>query len=83
MGFHPITIMVFYITETTYKIVIGWVEFNFLLIFLGGWGMDIKVTRFRYGWEWVVFFAISRPSCTTGCKGSLENATETATLLLV
>jgi hypothetical protein len=45
--------------------------------------MDIKVTRFRYGWEWVVFFAISRPSCTTGCKGSLENATETATLLLV
>ena len=24
--------------------------------------MDIKVTRFGYGWAWVGFFAISRPS---------------------
>jgi hypothetical protein len=23
--------------------------------------MDIKVIRFGYGWEWIGFFAISRP----------------------
>jgi hypothetical protein len=23
--------------------------------------MDIKVIRFRYGWKWIGFFAISRP----------------------
>jgi hypothetical protein len=42
--------------------VIGWIEFNFLLIFLGGCGMDIKVIRFGYRWEWVECFAISRPT---------------------
>ena len=36
--------------------------FNFLLIFLGGCGMDIKVIRFGYGWTWIGFFAISRPT---------------------
>jgi hypothetical protein len=25
--------------------------------------MDIKVIIFGYGWEWVRFFAISRPMC--------------------
>jgi hypothetical protein len=55
MGFHPITGW-FGINN-----VIGWVEFNFPLVFLVGCGMDIKVIRFRYGWEWIGFFAISRP----------------------
>jgi hypothetical protein len=55
MGFHPITGW-FGVNN-----VIGWVEFNFLLIFLGGCGMDIKVIRLGYGWEWVGCFAISRP----------------------
>jgi hypothetical protein len=41
--------------------VIGWVEFNFLLVFLVGCGVDTKVIRFRYGWEWIGLFAISRP----------------------
>jgi hypothetical protein len=45
MGFHSITGW-FGVNN-----VIGWVEFNFLLIFLGGFGMDIKVTRFGYRWE--------------------------------
>jgi hypothetical protein len=56
MVFHPITGW-FGINN-----VIGWVGFNFLLIFLGGCGMDIKVIRFGYGWEWIRFFAISRPT---------------------
>jgi hypothetical protein len=42
--------------------IIGWVGFNFFLIFWGGCGMDIKVIIFGYGWEWVGFFAISRPN---------------------
>ena len=42
--------------------VIGWVGFNFPLVFLVGCGMDIKVIRFGYGWEWIGFFAISRPT---------------------
>jgi hypothetical protein len=29
--------------------------------------MDIKVIRFGYGWEWIGFFAISRPTCTSWC----------------
>jgi hypothetical protein len=41
--------------------VIGWVGFNFPLVFLVGCEMDIKVIRFGYGWEWIGFFAISRP----------------------
>jgi hypothetical protein len=57
MGFHPITGW-FGINN-----IIGCVEFNFLLIFLSGCGMDIKVTRFGYGWACVGFFAISRPTC--------------------
>jgi hypothetical protein len=28
--------------------------------------MDIKVTRFGYGWAWVGFFAISRPRRSQG-----------------
>jgi hypothetical protein len=56
MGFHPITGW-FGVNN-----VIGWVVFNFLLIILGGCGMDIKVIKFGYGWEWVGFFAISRPT---------------------
>jgi hypothetical protein len=56
MGFHPITGW-FGINN-----VIGWVGFNFLLVFLVGCGMDIKVIRFGYGWEWIGFFAISRPN---------------------
>jgi hypothetical protein len=55
MGFHPITGW-FGINN-----VIGWVGFNFLLVFLVGCEMDIKVIRFGYGWEWIGFFAISRP----------------------
>jgi hypothetical protein len=55
MGFHPITGW-FGINN-----VIGWVGFNFPLIFLVGCGMDIKVIRFGYGWEWIGFFVISRP----------------------
>jgi hypothetical protein len=57
MGFHPITGW-FGINNA-----IGWVGFNFPLVFLVGCGMDIKVIRFGYGWEWIGFFAISRPSC--------------------
>jgi hypothetical protein len=56
MGFHPITGW-FGINN-----VIGWVGFNFPLVFLVGCGMDIKVIRFGYGWEWIGFFAISRPN---------------------
>jgi hypothetical protein len=56
MGFHPITGW-FGINN-----VIVWVGFNFPLVFLVGCGMDIKVIRFGYGWEWIGFFAISRPS---------------------
>jgi hypothetical protein len=59
MGFHPITGW-FGINN-----VIGWVGFNFPLVFLVGCGMDIKVIRFGYGWEWIGFFAISRPRCST------------------
>jgi hypothetical protein len=55
MGFHSITGW-FGINN-----VIGWVGFNFLLVFLVGCGMNIKVIRFGYGWEWIGFFAISRP----------------------
>jgi hypothetical protein len=55
MGFHPITGW-FGINN-----VIGWVGFNFPLVFLVGCGMDIKVIRFGYGWEWIGFFVISRP----------------------
>ena len=55
MGFHPVTGW-FGINN-----VIGWVGFNFPLVFLVGCGMDIKVIRFGYGWEWIGFFAISRP----------------------
>jgi hypothetical protein len=29
--------------------IIGWVEFNFFLMFLGGCRMDVKVTRFSCG----------------------------------
>jgi hypothetical protein len=58
MGFHPITGW-FGVNN-----IIGWVGFNFLLIFWGGCGMDIKVIIFGYGWEWVEFFAISRPRYT-------------------
>jgi hypothetical protein len=43
MGFHPITGW-FGINN-----VIGWVGFNFFLVFLVGCGMDIKVIRFGYG----------------------------------
>jgi hypothetical protein len=43
MGFHPITGW-FGINN-----VIGWVGFNFLLVFLVGCGMDIKVIRFGMG----------------------------------
>jgi hypothetical protein len=32
------------------------------LVFLVGCGMDIKVIRFGYKWEWIGFFAISRPT---------------------
>jgi hypothetical protein len=56
MGFHPITGW-FGINN-----VIGWVGFNFLLVFFVGCGMNIKVIRFGYGWEWIGFFAISRPT---------------------
>jgi hypothetical protein len=56
MGFHPITGW-FGINN-----VIGWVGFNFPIVFLVGCGMNIKVIRFGYGWEWIGFFAISRPS---------------------
>jgi hypothetical protein len=42
MGFHPIAGW-FGINN-----VIGWVGFNFLLLFLVGCGMDIKVIRFGY-----------------------------------
>jgi hypothetical protein len=56
MGFHPITGW-FGINNF-----IGWVGFNFPLVFLVGCGMDIKVIRFRYGWEWIGFFTISRPT---------------------
>jgi hypothetical protein len=56
MGFHPITGW-FGINN-----VIGWVGFNFPLVFLVGCGMDMKVIRFGYGWEWIGFFAISRPT---------------------
>jgi hypothetical protein len=56
MGFHPITGW-FGVNN-----IIGWVVFNFLLIFLDGCGMDIKVIRFGYGWTSVGFFAISRPN---------------------
>jgi hypothetical protein len=59
MGFHPITGW-FGINNF-----IGWVGFNFPLVFLVGCGMDIKVIRFGYGWEWIGFFAISRPNCRT------------------
>jgi hypothetical protein len=45
MGFHPITGW-FGINN-----VIGWVGFNFPLVFLVGCGMNIKVIRFRYEWE--------------------------------
>jgi hypothetical protein len=55
MGFHPVTGW-FGINN-----VIGRVGFNFPLVFLVGCGMDIKVIRFGYGWEWIGFFAISRP----------------------
>jgi hypothetical protein len=55
MGFYPITGW-FGVNN-----IIGWVGFNLLLVVLGGCGMDIKVTRFGYGWVWVGFFAISRP----------------------
>jgi hypothetical protein len=55
MGFYPIT--------SWFRInnIIGWVGFNFFLIFWGGCGMNIKVIIFRYEWEWIGFFAISRP----------------------
>lgn len=34
--------------------------FNFfILIFLGGCGIDIKVTRFRYGQVWVDFLPLA------------------------
>jgi hypothetical protein len=56
MGFHPITGW-FGVNN-----IIRWVEFNFLLIFLGGCEMDIKVIIFGYWWGWVGFFAISRPT---------------------
>jgi hypothetical protein len=56
MGFHPITGW-FGINN-----IIGWGGFNFLLIFLGGRVMDIKATRFGYGWACVGFFSISRPT---------------------
>jgi hypothetical protein len=56
MGFHPI--MGWFGINN----VIGWVGFNFPLVFLVGCGMDIKVIRFGYGWEWIGFFAISRPN---------------------
>jgi hypothetical protein len=59
MGFHPITGW-FGINN-----VIGWVGFNFLLVFLVRCGMDIKVIRFGYGWEWIGFFTINRPNHTT------------------
>jgi hypothetical protein len=54
MGFHPI--MGWFGANN----IIRWIGFNLLLIFLGERGMDIKVTRFGYGWMWVGFFAISR-----------------------
>jgi hypothetical protein len=53
MGFHPIK--GWFVVNN----IIGWIEFNSLLIFLDGCGMDIKVIRFGYGWTWVGFFAIS------------------------
>ena len=65
MGFHPITGW-FGINN-----VIGWVGFNFLLVFLVGCGMDIKVIRFGYGWEWIGFFAISRPSYGAEVRATL------------
>jgi hypothetical protein len=55
MSFHPITGW-FGINN-----VIGWVGFNFILVFLVGCGMEIKIIRFGYEWEWIRFFAISRP----------------------
>ena len=48
--------------------VIGWVGFNFPLVFLVGCGMDIKVIRFGYEWEWIGFFAISRPTRSLACR---------------
>jgi hypothetical protein len=50
--------------------VIGWVGFNFPLVFLVGCEMDIKVIRFGYGWEWIGFFAISRPSCRAATRAT-------------
>jgi hypothetical protein len=49
MGFHPV--MDWFGVNN----VIGWVGFNFLLIFLVGCGMDVKVTRFGCGLDvgWV------------------------------
>jgi hypothetical protein len=52
-GFHPITGW-FGVNN-----IIGWVGFNFLLIFLDGCGMDIKVIRFGYGWAWVGFLPLA------------------------
>jgi hypothetical protein len=43
MGFHPV-MDCFGINN-----IIGWVGFNFLLIFLCGCEMDVKVTRFGCG----------------------------------
>jgi hypothetical protein len=68
MGFHPITGW-FRINNF-----IGWVGFNFPLVFLVGCRMHIKVIRFEYGWEWIGFFDISRPSCFTVAED--ENCTE-------
>jgi hypothetical protein len=55
-GFHPITGW-FGVNN-----IIGWVGFNLFLIFWGGCGMNIKVIILGYGWEWVGFFVISRPT---------------------
>jgi hypothetical protein len=56
MSFHPITRWI------GVNNIIGWVGFNFHIIFWGGCRMDIKVIIFWYGWEWVRFFAISGPT---------------------
>jgi hypothetical protein len=56
MGFHPITGW-FGINN-----VIGRVLFNFLLISLGGCGMDIKLLDLGISGSRLNFFVISRPN---------------------
>jgi hypothetical protein len=64
--FEPVVFMSFHPVIEWFGVnnVIGWVGFNFLLIFLVGCGMDVKVTRFGCGLGFlplaVLFTALSR-----------------------